>query len=171
MKKYFSSLSNLLFVAVLAFFIFQRVPSVLKNFQKEGSKVPSIQLPDKTGKLVNIVDEEKKVLIFWATWCVPCKIELARYKTAVEELQLPARSIFAINIGEAADKVYAHANESGYPFVVLADVEQKVTRFFEVSMTPTVVFLEANGNVNRVSSGLSVMPVLLARSFLAQSNP
>lgn len=47
---------------------------------QRGQAAPEFELPDTTGNTVSLhaTAREKKVVLlnFWATWCVPCRLEM-----------------------------------------------------------------------------------------------
>ena len=45
-----------------------------------------------------ILPDSNQILIYWATWCGPCKIELERFQSAVNEGSLPPNNVWALNI-------------------------------------------------------------------------
>ena len=43
------------------------------------------------------------VLVFWATWCGPCKVELARIQRLVSNSSIAPDSVVAVDVGEEKD--------------------------------------------------------------------
>lgn len=172
MKQIFEFLkknaSNILFVLVLGYLIAQRVPSVVHNFKMEGKRSPALRLSKLNGELTNLEFEKKAVVIFWATWCTPCHIEMARINKAVINGSLRADDIIAISMGEAVDTVAKFVTSENYKFRVYVDEQNAAQSFFDVSATPTFVHLKEGGEVASMHTGISPMTVMRTEDFLRE---
>jgi cytochrome c biogenesis protein CcmG/thiol:disulfide interchange protein DsbE len=73
--------SDWLFVVIVLFALFIRGPGLVEQFSKQGSKLSPIVLD---GKLFP-PPATRSVLVFWASWCGPCTIELNRIHSAIEK--------------------------------------------------------------------------------------
>lgn len=130
-------------------------PFVAANIQ--GTRV---SLPPRDGR--------PSILIFWATWCGPCRIELARFRSAVKSGELPPDRIFAISVGEDVAEVREYAREHDLPFPVIVDSDDHSDASFSVRVTPTVFHLNSGGEIAWVSEGVHPLSVKQARSHLGQ---
>lgn len=157
---------GLLWLAVL-FMLIQKVPLWISNMKSEGAKVVPFSVSDEQGERRELPAlGQKQVLIFWATWCGPCTLELKRFNSAVKDGELRADQIIAISIGEDPAVVYKEARERDYRFTVLVDPENVSTRSLAVDGTPTTYHLDAEGKIAHASTGASMFPVWRAKSFL-----
>lgn len=167
MKKYLSK-SNVLTFVLLAGVLYLRGPEILKNFKTEGTKVQSQNyqvLSPKTASDTTTFPlmDSKSIAIFWATWCGPCKIEMKRLKSSVDEGKIPPKSIFAINPFESAQVVSNYLKKNDYPFTFIEAPE--LVSLFNISSTPTTIFFD-NNEIHSMSSGLSLIGIWKAENFL-----
>ena len=107
------------------------------------------------------------VLVFWATWCPPCKVELARLQRLVAGGSIPASSVIAVSIGEDRAVVEQTVKERGYTFDVALDPSGEVSNKYVVAGTPTVLLRNADGTIAWRSSGVSPSLELRVLKFLA----
>lgn len=166
MKKLLT-LNNLLFFGAVTFLVFTGLPAMINNFGKEGLKIESREhmVLDKsaTHKQLMFPLNPRSIAIFWATWCAPCKLEMARFSKSVEEGEIPKDVIFAINPFESNDTVRSFLKKNSYPFTFIED--SGISTSLNVTKTPTTLFIE-NNEVISLSSGLSVFGIWRAESFL-----
>lgn len=105
--------------------------------------------------------KEKSVMVFWATWCGPCSVELKRINAAIEDGSISAKNLFAVNMGEDQSVIDKTLKERHYRFPVVRDSGNQLAQSLGVSVTPTVAFISADGQIKWLSSGLS--PTLIYR--------
>jgi thiol-disulfide isomerase/thioredoxin len=163
-----ATLWNLVLVSLVAFALWQRVPKAVQNFAKEGTRLPRVTISTLRGVEVILPDATlgRVVLIFWATWCGPCKLELSRFSEGVAKGEIDSSRFFAIDMGETREVVAAHVAEKRYPFTVAFEPTGVLENAIDVAFTPTLVYLEGDGTVNAVHSGLQPFSVSRAARFL-----
>ena len=98
--------------------------------------------------------DQKSILVFWATWCGPCKVELARLKDAVEQGEIPKDKVIAVSLGETLETVQATARERGYPFIVASDESAKAGQLYQIRVTPTVIHVDEKQSITWVAQGV-----------------
>ena len=157
----------LLYVVIGGFVAWKQIPLLLSNMEKEGEKLaPStyqVINPKTPGETLALPSSGKNILVFWATWCGPCKVEMNRLKESVVAGKIGDRAIVAISAGESPETVKKFLAKDSYPFTFIHAPE--IGRELDVHVTPTTVFLE-NGVVTRMSSGLSLIGIWRAEAFL-----
>ncbi len=126
------------------------IPSMLKMQGENSIKIP---------------DNQPAVFLFWATWCTPCHVEMEHFRRAVDRGELPGSRIFAINLGESELVAKEFWAKEKYPFELAFDENEFITKQFNVSITPTVIFLEGDGRVREVSSGISLLGITKAQKL------
>ncbi|MCH2534039.1 MAG: TlpA family protein disulfide reductase [Bdellovibrionales bacterium] len=169
MKKWYSA-SNLLLITVIAYVLYQKVPIWIDEHQKQGLKITSKTYKAMTlnGETQNVVfpsPDKNTLAIFWATWCGPCKLEMKRLKTSVEQGKRPRNSIFAINSHESLELQKKHIDENSYPFLFIQDEE--LTKKLEIMVTPTTALFKKN-ILEDLSSGISLIGIKKAEVFLTE---
>ena len=160
--------SNLITLIILVFALYIQGPTVLKNFQAEGTKLETEEYNEISAKGI-----KEKVLfppqnlnsmtIFWATWCAPCKLEMQRLKSSVENGKIPKGLIFAINPFETTATVVNFLKENNFPFTFIDATN--VSQRLNISSTPTTLFIQKNEIIS-MKSGLSFVGIWRAEYFI-----
>lgn len=158
---------NVLIYAVLAFVIFTKAPEYYRQYKLQQSPAPEFFAAGLEGAAFNSATlSQKTILVFWATWCGPCTIELSRLNDLVKDRVIKHDQVLAISIGEQADTVRAAVQERGYLFHVATDEQGTAANAFGVRGTPTVIFIDESKKINWMTTGLSPLLGLRARMFL-----
>lgn len=166
MKKYLT-LSNGFFLIVLVFLVTTRLPIFLSNFAKQGVSIVAkdYELIEKTitSRVITFPSSPRTIALFWATWCAPCKLEMARLSSSVEKGKIPKGAIIAINPFESSDTVRHFLKDQTYPFTFIKD--EGISQQLGINTTPTTLFIEKN-KVKSLTSGLSLFGIWSAENFL-----
>ncbi len=89
----------------------------------------------------------KPVLLdFWASWCMPCRAQ-APIVDAVARHYGERIHVLGVDTGdeEAAARAFAMETKLSYPSVY--DGDGSVARVFQVTSLPTLILLDAEGNI------------------------
>ena len=112
-------------------------------------QAPSFMLPDLNGNSVSLSDFQGKLVLldFFATWCVPCRVEIPGFI----ELYQKYKSRGLVVVGIATDveglevvKPYAKELQIDYP-VVIGDIE--VVKAYGVPGLPTNLIIDQQGGI------------------------
>ena len=171
MKWLKSNVWNLVSVALLGLVLWRQGPVWWANKKLEGQTLAVTTLQRAQGAPLQLPDNQPAILVFWATWCAPCHVEMEHFRRAVDKGEVPGARIFAINMSEPRGTVESFWQKEKYPFELAFDDQENLVRQFNVSVTPTVVFLQANGQVETVSSGVSVLGVVRAEKLFKADHP
>ena len=116
------------------------VNSQAPDFTLQAPNGESIQLSNLRGKWV--------FLNFWATWCLPCKREMATFQQFIDG-KLGDRSkatILAVDIRESADQVKGFMAENQTPSVpVVLDLDGSVNNLYHVVQIPVTYIIDPTG--------------------------
>lgn len=166
MKKYLT-LNNALFLLGMGYLLFTAVPLFFANISREGETIPVqaylVIESGMTEKKIKFPPEKRSIAIFWATWCAPCKVEMKRLASSVEDGKIPRGEIIAINPFETPEVIRPFLRENPYPFTFIED--NGISQKLDIRRTPTTLFLE-NKKIVSLSSGLSFIGIWKAESFL-----
>lgn len=168
LKKYFSfsRLLNFIIYGIVLFVLIQRAPSIFKIFQAQGSKAQVISVKDLKGQSFQLPLPKKQVLVFWATWCGPCNIELNRINKLILNKEISSDSIIAISSFEEAHFVSEFSKKHNYQFNIATDETGIAAKNYNVTATPTILFIEKTGDINWMTMGLSPSLEFRLKSFL-----
>lgn len=151
----------------LLYLLVLKAPGLYAQFKSEGTMAKDFSVPLSTGEVFNLQDlKTKKVVVFWATWCPPCEIELSRINDMIKDQKISADSVLAISISEDKQTVDKVASERGYVFPIGYDINGEVAAGFNVAGTPTIIFLEADKTLNWITTGLSPLLTVRLNMFL-----
>ena len=155
------ALSFALWIALAALLV-SRLPQWYRAWHKQGTVVTqSFELPTIRGDRVSVPNQNKTALIFWATWCGPCTLELSRVERLIDKGKLAADRVLAVALDRDLDTVKKVVSERGYRFPVAIDASGEVASFYGAEVTPTVVLLNSDNSISWMGMGLS--PLLEVR--------
>jgi len=100
-----------------------------------AANVPHLALRDVDGRshyLSDYVGRKVTVMSFWATWCMPCRQELAVLQELYVEHAREGLEVLAISVDgpETAGRVRPFVKQSGWTFTVLLDSETRATSLY-----------------------------------------
>lgn len=120
-----------------------------------GVMAPDFALPraDGPGKLrLSSLRGRPAVLTFWAFWCDTWR-EVRRGYRELADLGVPARLV-AVAVDPTRQELMGQADDAPSPFYpVLVDVDRSVSQRYHVRKVPTVLVLDADGNIIYRTSG------------------
>jgi peroxiredoxin len=89
------------------------------------------------------------LVVFWATWCPPCRREMPVLKKLHEKYAPAGLEIVSISIPyrQTRESVVNFQEKNDLPFTVLWDSENTAARSYQVSQVPTNFFVDPEGVV------------------------
>ena len=126
-------------------------------------------LEDIQGRPVHLEAYRGRVVLlnFWATWCVPCRVEMPSLERLYQTYQEQGLVVVAVAAGEGREKVAPFVQEYALSFPVLVDPNSKVTDDYRVWAIPTTFVIGARGEVVGRALGSRVWDGREARAFVA----
>ncbi len=118
--------------------------SIAPDFALESLSDGTVTLDDVRNRDLDII-----VVNFWATWCVPCRAEMAVKEQIYEEFQ-DSVEVLAVNMtaSEAVrSDVDRFVDQWRVSYPILLDVDGSTARSYGIRGTPTTVFLSTEGTV------------------------
>ena len=115
-------------------------------------------LRDINGKQVSLSDYKGKVVLmsFWATWCGPCKVEMAHLSEMYKELKDDGFVVLSVSSDDArtASQVKPYIKRKRYTFPVVLDKESTVTGSYNPTKTlPYGVLVGKDFQISKRYSG------------------
>lgn len=158
---------NSLFFIVAIYALYLKLPSILTHFKYQDQKAADFTVKMINGENFNLVTQPKKVVvIFWATWCGPCEIELKRINKMVMDRKIQPSDVLAISSNEEESIVKEKAKRENYLFNIALDPNGSIANQYQVSATPTIVFIDEKQIINWMTAGLSPTLEYRITSFL-----
>lgn len=137
-----------------------------------GHPAPDFTLQTTLGQSVSMRElvGQPVVLNFWASWCVPCRVEMPYLQQAGVRYNGRA-AILGVNQGEANKTVADFGAEYNITYPLLVDTEQAVSQLYDIQGLPTTLFIDADGIVREVIIGAITHAVIQDRveSLLAEA--
>ncbi len=87
------------------------------------------------------------LLIFWATWCPPCRLELSKLQEHIIDRYGDKINVLPISRGEERAKVEEYISKMGYTFAVGLDGDQSIYRKYATNYIPRCFVIDAKGKV------------------------
>ena len=125
-----------------------------------GQLMPDFTLRDINNKEVKLSDFRGKVVLvnFWATWCLPCTVEMVHLWEMHQELGPEGFTVLSISADDArsASMVKPLIKRKGYGFPVLLDKQTKWVSQLNPSKTlPYNVLVDQEGRIAATHTGYS----------------
>ena len=109
-----------------------------------GAAKFAFTLPDVAGESVALAGQRGQVVLvhFFATWCEPCRDELAALRALVARAAGRA-TVVAISVAEVSRRVRGFLEQNPVNYPVLLDEDRAVSKAWGVSVLPTTFVLDA----------------------------
>ncbi|MFC1616939.1 TlpA disulfide reductase family protein [Candidatus Margulisiibacteriota bacterium] len=123
-----------------------------KSFSQKKEIAQNFTLKDLNGNPVSLSDFRGKsdvLLVFWATWCPPCRREVPLLNEVYEKVSEEKLKILAINVEglRKIDIVKDFVKNYGVKYTVLIDDTQKISQEYKIVGIPTNIIVGKNGVV------------------------
>lgn len=146
---------KLLVAGLCIFFIFSVSNAAGRNWTLTNVEGGDYSISDNAGG-------RPSLLIFWATWCKPCKAELDAMRSTFDDLSKRGMNILLVSEDNQKSKsrVKPFLDSKGYGFTGLHDPDGEVLKLYGGTSIPFIVMLDQTGS-----------PVFENRGELKDPNP
>jgi peroxiredoxin len=109
-----------------------------------GSPQSSFALPSLDGPAIELARLRGRIVLihFFATWCEPCRAEMASLRDLQARLDGRPFAIVPISVAEAVGAVRRFFANESLPFAVLLDRDRSVARAWGIHTLPSSVVLD-----------------------------
>ncbi|WP_129630057.1 TlpA family protein disulfide reductase [Candidatus Oscillochloris fontis] len=121
----------------------------------DGSSAPdfSYTMADGTRHKLSDLRGTPVILNFWATWCGPCRTEMATFEQAAQTYR-DDLVILAVNRNEAPSVISAFGNELGLTFPLIANMSGDIGDRYGATSLPMTFFINRDGTIQRRHVGI-----------------
>jgi peroxiredoxin len=121
----------------------------------QGEEAPDFTLTDIAGKEHKLSDYKGKnvLLVFWATWCGPCRVEIPHLIELRETIGPDKLAMLAIS-NEQASLVKSFLEQTKINYTVLLDRGNLPGPYNGVNAIPSSFFIDSKGKIKLATSGL-----------------
>lgn len=124
----------------------KEAPDFVLEVIHQGDPGNRIRLSDLRGKAV--------ILDFWASWCVPCRVQAPILDGVAKEYTGRPVHVVGVNTGDDRESAVEFAQNQKLGYASVLDADGAVARQFGVGTLPTLIILDAEGQVRFVRSGV-----------------
>lgn len=137
-------LMALFFGVALAIYVGPQVDLV-----EPGDRAPDFHAKNlRTGRPAALNDYRGQVVLLnvWATWCLPCRVEMPAMERLHRRLAGTDFRLVAVSIDkEDEDKVMAYVRELGLTFDILHDQPGEIQQIYQTTGVPESFLLDRDG--------------------------
>jgi len=110
---------------------------------------PTLALNDLAGNARTLADYRDRVVLmnFWATWCEPCRAEMASIEKLQDRLAGRPFAVLLVNYGEARARVADFVKRESIGATILLDPNQDAPRVWRVRVLPWSFLIGPDGRV------------------------
>jgi thiol-disulfide isomerase/thioredoxin len=168
---------NLFLAAVLlsgvGWIVLSRVPPAASRQStpapgaREGFSAPDFTLDRLNGGQMTLSEMRGQVVLIniWATWCVPCRIEMPALEQAYQDYRDQGLVVLGVNATyqDSEKDIAPFIQQFGMTFPILLDRTGRVDQSYEVRGLPTSFFVDRQGMIRYVSIGAMNNAVIRSR--------
>lgn len=126
----------------------------------EPNRAPDFTLPTMEGDQIALSQLEGSpvVLLFWATWCPYCRVQLRYLEKAAREQTEHKAKFLAVNVGESISKVRSFFGDYQPAMIVALDESQAIfhdynSRYGNPGYMPITFFIDSRRVIRQIRIG------------------
>ncbi|MBP7553038.1 MAG: TlpA family protein disulfide reductase [Spirochaetes bacterium] len=154
--KFYNIIFYIILIILIYFFVKNKIPHYISDSKLKNSPEINFSIEDINGVVYDSVEYKDKnlILVFWASWCAPCKMEIPIINSIYKDYQ-DQLTVVSVNSLEKKAVVLKAIEELKITYPVVLDEKGKINTEFKVNSLPTIYFIK-NAKVVKVSRGFSV---------------
>lgn len=144
--------------------------AALEESPHVGFTAPGFSVTALEGAARDLADSRGKILLinFWATWCMPCLIEMPSMETLYARHGREDFEILAISGGERGNVVQTFVDDLKLSFPVALDPEFEVHEKYQVMTIPSTYLVDREGMITHRFFGSVDWDEEVSRELVAQ---
>jgi peroxiredoxin len=126
-----------------------------------GAAAPDFTLPSIDGKNVRVADLRGKAVLlnFWATWCLPCKLEMPWFEELQKQYASQGLQVVGVDMDEGSEadvrkKVAAFAKDLGVDYTLVIGKDEVADAYGSMPVLPTTFYIGRDGKILSRVEGL-----------------
>ena len=125
------------------------------NARAAGVSAPHFDLPGSDGKRYtdSYLIGQPTLVVFWASWCPVCQVELPKLRGLYEETKGKGLRVLAIGFADSEENIrnYVKGHPDIFDFPSLYDPRDGAAKRFGVFGTPTIYLVNTRGEIEYVT--------------------
>lgn len=120
-----------------------------------GAQAPPIAGATVDGQALDLADLRGAPVVvnFWATWCVPCAVEMPELQQLYDSHRADGLRVLAVNMAEQPHQVRAWRDEHSLTFDLLLDPEGAIAQAYRLRAWPSTFVISPSGTITQVYFG------------------
>jgi peroxiredoxin len=127
----------------------QGAPTPVPDLVAVGKPAPDFTAESLDGGTLTLSDLRGSpvAINFWATWCVPCTVEMPALESAAQRYADRGLVVLPVNASESPDKVQDFMDTNGLTLSALLDPDGDILNLYAIRYFPTTIWVDADGIV------------------------
>jgi thiol-disulfide isomerase/thioredoxin len=127
--------------------------SLNSNHHLSGSPFPVFSYPDTLGNKISlntIKGKKATLVVFWASWCAPCRKEIPAFKTFYGQYKNKGLAIVSISVDQNINAWKKAVREEKMPWTNVANLPEKdqpTMDTFGIKAVPTMFLLDKDNQI------------------------
>ena len=115
----------------------------------DTSAAPELELRDINNQLHQLSDYQGKVVLvnFWASWCIPCVMEMPGMQRLADTLKDQPFEILAVNVADTENRIHEFIKRMDLHLTVLMDHDGKTFKAWQGKVLPASFLLDRSGRI------------------------
>lgn len=116
---------------------------------------PDFTLKALDGANLRLAEQKGDIMLinFWASWCGPCIQEMPALDKLAQKYQALGVQVWGVNVENDSTAAKAYLSKVKVEFPILFDLDNSVSKAYQVDAMPTTVILDKDGKVRAVHRG------------------
>ena len=123
--------------------------------QLGGKTAPDFQGTDVTGNPLQLSKFQGKTVLldFWTTWCPPCRADAPALDKLYQKYGDKDLAVVGVSVDEERATVEHFLKDHPHSFPILLTSENDLPRAYQISVFPTYIVIDREGNIASATEG------------------